>query len=207
MTDGLMSPDSERRFRHFAVLAAVALIVISVFWSFRVRAAQEATEFKPIRAASGFVPAGTPIPAVLRNGIPSSAAKGDRILAVTSEPVLVQGVVAIPTGAQLEGTVNELSSFGSEKELDVRFTELFTGNRSLPIQTKETLVSGRVQSPINAVSGGLGALIETSIGAAFGAASGDPNLVKRGLLEGAGSIGSADSSIPITIVLTGDLEI
>jgi hypothetical protein len=185
----------------------VALIFISIFWSFRVRASEEAAEFKPTRVAAGFIPAGTPISAVLSNGIPASVAKGDRLLAVTSKPLLVQGTVVIPVGAQLEGTVNELVSSGKEVEIDVRFSELFTGSRSVPIRAKETRVSGRVQSPINAVTSGLGALISTGIGAAVGAASGDPSLVQRGLLEAAGPMGSPDSAIPITIVLTDGLAI
>lgn len=202
-----MSHDPESRLRHFSVLAAVALIVISIFWSFRVRAAEEAAEFKPLRVATGFIPAGTSIAAVLRNGIPASVTKGDRLLAVTSEPLVVQGAVVLPAGAQIEGAVNELLSSGKEIEIDVRFTALFTGSHFVPIRTKETRVSGRLPSPIKAVSGGLGALIETSIGAAVGAASGDANLVKRGLLESAGSLGSPNSAIPMTIVLTADLRI
>jgi hypothetical protein len=202
-----MPADSERRLRNYAILFAVALIFISIFWSFRVRAAEEAAEFKPIRVAAGFIPAGTAIPAVLQTGIPASVAKGDRLLAVTTEPVLVKGTVAIPVGAQLEGTVNELVSSGRETDIDVGFSELFTGSRSVPIRAKETRVSGHAQSPIKAVTGGLAALVQTSIGAAVGAATGDANLVKRGVLEAAGTIGSPDSAIPITIVLSADVKI
>jgi hypothetical protein len=186
---------------------AIALLVISVFWSFRVRAAQEASQFEPARGNTAIIPAGTVINGILRNGIPASVAAGDTITANTDTPLMLDNRVAIPAGVQLAGTVEDLSFSGRTATADIRFTALFTGRRSIPIQTEQIIVTARVQSSIEAVSGGLSALIGTGIGAGIGAASGDVKLVKRGVLEGAGSMQVSDSSIPISITLTRDLAI
>src|SRR5262245_19740483 len=90
---------SRRRVAHFAVALALALLAISAFWAYRVRAAAEAAQFVPISTKRELVPAGMAISGVIRNGFARSAAAGDTVTAFVSIPVIWHDRVVIPPGA------------------------------------------------------------------------------------------------------------
>jgi hypothetical protein len=194
------------RSTHFAIAIALITSVTSVFWSYRVRAADEAAQFMPAIDKRVVLPAATAIDAVIRNRIASSAVAGETVVAFVSIPVVFNGKVVIPYGARLEGNLQEISVFGAMAKADISFAVLTAGVRSFAIQTRPIVVFTPVQSDTQTVGAAVKALTGIWLGIAIGAASGNGRLIEQGLLEGARIGLPEESTVPITVILIRDLE-
>ncbi len=160
-----------RGITHFAIAIALITSAVSVFWSYRVRGAEEAAQFAPASDKHVVLPAATAIEAVMRNGIASSAVAGETVMAFVSTPVAFDGRLVIPYGAQLEGNLEEISVFGARAEAIISFTVLTTGGRSFAIQARPVVVLTTSRSDTEILSAALKALTGTGLGIAIGAAS------------------------------------
>ena len=98
------------RFKRHILTILVLTVPILALWAYRASVAASAAEYQPAAAVVPFLPAGTEIPVVFLNGIPRGTNSGDRVFAVTSDPVRVQGHTIIPPGTVIEGVVDEITS-------------------------------------------------------------------------------------------------
>ena len=196
--------------KHFRVIIALTTfaIAISVFCSSHTRAANEAAEFQPAAAHQNVVlPKQTEITAVILSGIASSSAPRSSITAFVSAPVLFNGNVAIPRGAQLDGRMKILSSDKDAANTELIFDVLTIGSRLLPIQTQPINVVISVRSDTNILIDALKTLVAAGISAGMGASSRDERLLQNTLMEGTKASMSPQSAIPITVILMHDLHI
>lgn len=197
-----------RRFAHFTFVVAVALLAIAAFRAYRVRAAaEEAARYSPEDVSPVWLPAGTAIDAVMWNGIAASARVGDPVQAFVPTQVRADGKLAILSGAQLRGELEQISKRGPKARVSVNFSVLIANGRSLSIQTRRVVKTIPIHSDIDTFSTAFGALLGASVGAAVGAASGDLRLIDRGVQEGAKNTISPDPAIHITVVLASGLEV
>jgi len=195
-----------RRVGH--ILIGIVLITLAtMLWSHRVKGAHEADEFAPTPTQRVLLPAATSIEAMVINGIVSSAVVGDDITAFVSRPVVFNGRLAIPRGAQLKGSLESVSILSSAIKVQISFTGLATSNKFVPIHAKPVEVIAPAQSDIRTLGSGLQMLWSAAIGAGIGAASGSARIIERGLLDGSMAAVSVQSAVAVTIVLTADLEI
>jgi hypothetical protein len=194
------------RFTRFAVPAVLLLLALSAFWLYRVRVAAQAAQFVPTSVEPVLVPAGTAISAVMRNGIASAALAGDTVTAFVSTPVSSQGTFVIPSGAQLKGRLEKFSVSGTIGTARIRFNSLCMRQRCFDIQTRPVEVIARARSDTEIFFTGLRCLIGAGLGAAIGSASSNVRMMDLGLMTGVTSA-SVEHIVPLTIVLTEDLEV
>jgi hypothetical protein len=199
-----MSPpvSSPRRVIRLVVSVALVLLAIAVFWSYRVRADQEAVEYAPLRTTPAVLPAGIAIQAEIRNGIARFAAPGDSITAFVSKSVVLHDRLIIPPGAQLKGNLERISVVHSTANADIHFTSLITDHHFVPIQTRPLAVVLPVRSDIRIFASGLRVILGATMGAAMAAAAGDPHFVGGAVLEGALATTPVEAEVPITVSLT-----
>ena len=194
--------------KRFSVAIALIILGISVFWSFRVRAADEAAQFKPLAAHhSVILPTRTEITAVIQNGILSSSAAGSSITALVSAPVLFDRIVAIPRAARLEGRMNTISTNGETAKADITFNALTIDGQSWKIQALPIAVVIPVRSDAAIVMDALRTLVTAGISAGMGASSQDQRLLKDILGKAIKTSLPVKSSVSITVILVHDLQI
>jgi hypothetical protein len=194
----------------FVILTASILAGLAAIWTFRVRAAAyEAAQFAPAPAMvrPAMLPAGTAIEAVVTNGIPMTASPGDPVTAIIATPVHVDGILVIPSGAQLEGIVETVSKFDDTGEAQLRFSILGSNGRSVEIQTQTVVVKGPIVDDVEILTGALQSMMGATLGAAIGAETGDVRLIERGVIEGLGSSAPTDNTVSVMVVLARDLAI
>jgi hypothetical protein len=198
-----MSPpvSPARRVVRLAVSVALVLLAISVFWSYRVRADQEAAEFAPMRTTPVVLPAGIAIRAEIRNGIAKFASPGDTITAFVSKSIVLHDTLVVPFGAQLKGTLDKISVVRSTANADVHFTILLTDHHATPIQTRPLAVVLPVRSDIQIFGSGLKVILGATIGASIAAAAGDPHFIGDGVVQGALATTPVGDEVPITVTL------
>jgi hypothetical protein len=196
-----------RKITRFAIAIALMTVVMSVFWSYRVRAADEAAEFAPAAAQRVVLPAATVIEATLTNGIAMSAEAGESVTALVSTPVLSAGKIVIPPGARLEGDLKDITVFGTTVRAVITFGVLTVGDRSFRIQTRPILVAAPARSDTAILIAAIRTIVGAGIGAGIGVSSKDARLLEHGLLEAARSSLPVESAVPITVTLIRDLEI
>jgi hypothetical protein len=196
-----------RKLTRFAIAIALMTVALSVFWSYRVRAADQAAEFAPAAAQRVVLPAATVIEATITNGIPSSAEAGESVTATVSTPVLSAGKILIPSGAHLEGDLKDMTVFGTTVKAVVAFRVLTVGDRSFSIQTRPIMVAVPARSDTAILIAALRTIVGAGIGAGMGASSKDERLLQHALLEAASSSLSVESATRITVTLIHDLEI
>ncbi len=196
-----------RKVTPFAIAIALMTVAMSIFWSYRVRAANEAAEFAPAATQRVVLPASTVIYATIANGIASSAEAGESVTASVSTPVLSNGRVVIPPGAQLEGNLKETSDFGTTVKAVITFGVLTIGDRSFPIQTRPIMVAAPARSDTAILIAALRIIVGAGIAAGMGASSKDERLLEHGLLETTRASLAVESAVPITVTLVRDLEI
>src|SRR5207247_1951835 len=85
---------------------------------------------------SVLVPERTVIDAVIKNGVAESAAVGDAITAFVTTPVSIKERTVIPSGAQLRGSLEELSVGRGTAKVTVNFTVLLIEDRNFTVQTR-----------------------------------------------------------------------
>jgi hypothetical protein len=146
--------------------------------------------------------AGTPFTAKLTNGINTGTATvGDTVLAVLNNPIYVNGVVAIPAGAQISGTITQVTpaknfQAGASGKIEMVFSKLTAADgRIIPLQasvqeTDFSLSSAgrstriRKGLTITAAGAAAGALLGTALG---GVVAGSPD-ISNGPAVGKGAI-------------------
>jgi hypothetical protein len=197
-----------RAVTYFAIALITITSVAFAVWSYDIRPNKEAVQFAPAIAPHIWLPAGTPINAVIIDGISSAAAPGDGITAFISKPVVLAGMAAIPTGMQLKGKLKKISAFDEKVKATINFNVLDTGGgRSLNIQTRPLTVVAPVQSDAKILGAALKMVIEAGIGAGVGVANGDNRFVRNFMLQGARSWAAEESAVSITVILLHDLKI
>ena len=133
------------------------------------------------------IPAGTSLVVRMGNSITSkTATAGDTFTGSLAHSVSVGGVVAIPAGAGVSGTVTDAKSpgkFKGEGILSIALTAVNVGGSSVPIQTSTytQIVKGKGKRTAVAVGGGTGA------GALIGGIAGGGKGALIGGLVGAGA--------------------
>lgn len=159
------------------------------------------------------VEAGTALHVRLASALSSaSASAGDGFHGTLSQPVLVNGQIAIPQGASVSGTVVAADSAGhfkgqSRLELDV--TQISFNGQSYPVSTTAItrLSSNRSTRSTEAIGGG------AAVGALIGALAGHGKGAAIGAIAGAGT-GTAvqgltkppEVTLPAETVLRFDLK-
>src|SRR5215467_11043967 len=141
------------RTKRFTISLLLVMVAFSAFWYNRVRAVAEAAEFSPARGNAVLVPAGTPIPAVIRTGIASLSRSGDTVTAFVSAPVVFDGQVAIPAESELTGTLEAFSPYDRHAEAHMRFTKLRIRDRTFDIQSKGLFLIIRTQTSTETLGG------------------------------------------------------
>jgi hypothetical protein len=185
-----------------AIIVILIVAAISDYRSYRVRAAAEAAaRFKPTVSGPVFVPAGTAIQAVLWNGVPALATRGDFVAAHVPMPVIVDGNLLIPDGAWLNGELEEFVVSDSKAWANIRFTQLVIRDRSFSVQTRRVVFVIPVQSDIQILGTILKTLVGAGLGAAVGADTGDKRLLDSGLRVGVVSSVFSGAMAPVSIVL------
>ena len=195
------------RVSRFTIAVGLIVLMISLFNSYQVRTAENAASFLPVNAKSVLVPERTVIDAVITNGVAESAAVGDAITAFVTTPVSIKERTVIPSGAQLRGSLEELSVGRGTAKVTVNFTVLLIEDRNFTVQTRPVAAIIPVLSDTQIFAGVLKALTGAGLGAAIGAASGDPALLNSGLAEGTVSSLSQEVSVPVKVVLIRGLNV
>ena len=192
------------RIFRFTIAVGLIVLMISLFNWYQVRTA---ASFAPVNAKSVLVPERTVIDAVIKNGVAESAAVGDAITAFVTTPVSIKERTVIPSGAQLRGSLEELSVGRGTAKVTVNFTVLLIEDRNFTVQTRPVAAIIPVLSDTQIFAGVLKALTGAGLGAAIGAASGDPALLNSGLAEGTVSSLSEEISVPVKVVLIRGLNV
>jgi hypothetical protein len=196
-----------RKVTRIAIAIALITAAISIFWSHRVRAAEEAAEFAPVAAPKAVLSAATIIEATIANGIASSAKAGESVTALVSTPVLSNRRLVIPPGAQLEGDLQAITVLGTTVKAVITFGILTVGDRSVRIETRPIIVAAPARSDTAILMAALKMIFGAGIGAGIGASSRDEYLLEEELLKAARASLSVEFAVPITVSLTRDIEI
>jgi len=189
----------------FAIGITLIILALSAFWASRVRAASVAAQFAPA-TMSVLIPADTVIDVLIANGITSSSVEGDTVQALVSGPVVVEGRLVIPDGAQLDGNLERVSVDAKNVKATIAFTVLTADGRSFPIQTQPLVVILPIRGDTEILFGALKALTGSGIGTSIGAPSEDGRVIERGLLAGTGLSLPANLAVPAKVILMRDLK-
>jgi len=184
---------------------AVGLILLAIL-SYRFLATRD-KESISVETKPAAVPAQTAIQASIKNRVAKSSRAGETITALVTTPVILEGKTMIPSGAQFEGNLEALSVRGARGEATIDFTALRLDGRNFPIRAHPVTATIPVQSDTEILANALRALTGAGFGAALGAASGDPSLINRGMMQGAIPSLSPENAVPITIVLVSELKL
>jgi len=139
------------------------------------------------------VPADTVITAVLDQTLSSKgSAAGDKFSATVQSPVEVEGKVAIPKGARVQGVVKDAKSAGRFKggaSLDLQLTSVTVGEKEYEIQTSSATMSSKGKGKRTATMVGGGAAGGVAIGAIAGGGKGAAIGALIGAAAGTGGAG------------------
>lgn len=191
----------------FTITVALVLSALSAIKLYRVRAAEEATQYPPSTNSPVVISANTEIPATLRNGILESAKQGDSITALVSLPVTIGDRVAIPAGSLLKGDLKHLYVFGKRGRATIDFNTVNINGRNHDIHTRQVIVMTPVLSDMAVLGGALRSLMGVSLGTAMGASSRDPRMVESGVIHGTWESEETQTGTSITIVLLRDVKV
>jgi len=151
-------------------------------------AVKRALEPKPL-----VVPADTVIAVVLDQTISSKTSKpGDKFTATVESPIEVEGKVAIPKGARVEGVVNEAKAAGRFKggaALSLTLTSITINGKDHELQTSAATMSSKGKGKRTATMVGGGAAGGAAIGAIAGGGKGAAIGALIGAAAGTGGAG------------------
>jgi hypothetical protein len=145
---------------------------------------------KPVRVT---VPDGTQVSIRLIDPLSSETNQvGDRFRATLSHSILVNGEVAVPAGADVEGRVTDVKGathFTGQSVLAVELSSLSMGGHSYELRTAEYRKEGTARGKNTAAKVGGGA----AVGAIIGAIAGGGKGAAIGATVGAGAGGGAQA--------------
>jgi hypothetical protein len=122
------------------------------------------------------VPAGTAIPIILRSTLNSRTNDaGEEFAATVAAPIMVDGEVAIPKGADVTGIITKSKKQGTFKgqaDLAIRLSTLRIAGKSYPISTSTYAQSVKGKGKRTAVVTGGGAVVGALIGGLAGGGKG-----------------------------------
>lgn len=122
------------------------------------------------------IAAHTPLSVRLERSIASETSHGeDSVTAILVQPVIVDGVKAIPSGSRLRGSVALVERGGhltGRAEIGVRFTRLIVKTTSYPIRTPLVVRVGQSAAKKDWLSIGVPAGVGTLVGAVAGGGKG-----------------------------------
>jgi hypothetical protein len=137
------------------------------------------------------VPAGTRISVRTIDGIDSTRNHvGDRFKASLEEPLVANGNVVVPKGADVYGRLAESKTSGTftgKSQLRLELTAIVVNRQSVPVQTGEYELSGKSRGASTAKRTVGGAAVGTIIGAIAGGGKGAAIGAGAGAGVGAGS--------------------
>ena len=135
------------------------------------------------------VPSGTPLILKLGSSVSSETAQPEQtVRATVAKPVIVDGVVAIPEGAPVTGTVVSAQRSGRVKgvaTLAIRFNEVTVAKTPYAINTSRIAREAEATKGEDATKIGIGAGVGTAIGAIAGGKKGAA--IGAGIGAGAGT--------------------
>jgi hypothetical protein len=192
----------------YLLIFAILPLCIAEFWRYRLHsAATTAAQFAPRTIPHARIPAGTPIPAILKDGLSESTERGASALAFVAADVVIRGRVAIPGGTRLNGVVEEITKNDDDAVVRYRFTSIVINENENNIETQPVIVSSSVASEFDILVSALDAVGEAGIGTALGAATQTEDAIVAGLSAGAlrGASALDDRNIQIRLVLSESL--
>jgi len=146
---------------------------------------------------------------MLKNLVTSTTQPGDTMPAFVTDPVMINGSIAIPPGARLDGVVEKITKANSHAETWVRFQSLVIDGQTLRVQTDPVKTSTPIASDFEVLGDVADTLTQAGVGAAMGAASRNPASVNAGVAVGAlrGASGVQEVDTKITVVLAQAIEV
>jgi hypothetical protein len=139
------------------------------------------------------VPADTVLAVVLDQTISSKTAKdGDKFSATVESPVEIEGKVAIPKGARVDGVVKEAKAAGRFKGgavLSLTLTSVTVNGKEHEIQTSDAMTASKGKGKRTATMVGGGAAGGAAIGAVAGGGKGAAIGALIGAAAGTGGAG------------------
>jgi hypothetical protein len=195
--------------KSFSYLLIGAIVVLAGIFLWRQHTRVVATQFMPKASVRHVVPAATQVPAVMKHLVTSTTQPGDAMLAFVTDPVMINGSIAIPSGTRLDGVVEKITKTESKAVTWVRFNSLVIDDKPLRIQTDRVLTSTTIATDFEILGDAANTLTEAGVGAAMGAASRNPASINAGVavgaLRGAASVQSGDAAI--MVVLSQPVEV
>jgi hypothetical protein len=188
---------------------SIVVVSVAAIWSHRVKAkAQDPSEFAPRSVIIRTVPAGTSIQGVLAYGITESTTRGDKVIALVSDPVVLGGETIIPVSAQLEGTIDKIQQNGPSAETVLKFTRVIINGTATDIHTVPVTISAPVISDLQVLGDAFGVSAGALLGTAVGAASNNPRQVPRGAVFGGVAAVSAPVKPPkVRVIVDRDVRV
>lgn len=164
------------------------------------------------------VPAGTPVDVITNNALGSKISQaGSTFSASVAKDILVGNEVAIPKGAEVDGTVVDakpLGRFAGGAALQIRIDSVTLNGAQLPVQANVRTYSAKGKGKRTAVMAGGGAALGGIIGALAGGGKGAAIGMAAGAGAGTGGAaftGNKDIVLPaesdITFELSQALEV
>jgi hypothetical protein len=194
--------------RRAFVFGVIGSAMIGMWLYQRDLAISESYEFLPESPVFKWLPAGTRIEAVLRYGIIESTEVGDKIVAFVAEPVRVNNEIAVPVGAQLNGTVDAISADEQKATVRLTFYQVVVDKKSSAIRTGPVTETVPVVSDLTVIAQAFEATTGAAFGAALGAAAGDVRQTAVGTVLGTiAGLPSVDALVPIKVVLSEPVEL
>ena len=155
------------------------------------------------------VPAGMTITVALETAVSSDQSKvEDAVRARLTKPIVINGVTAVPEGAQVHGSVLEVRQSGRVKGLAFvafRFDQLRVGGEVYAIRTARIAREAQSTRTEDATKVGVGAAAGAVVGAVAGGKQGAAVGAAVGAGAGAGVVAATrgdDVRVPVGSVLT-----
>ena len=196
-----------KRIGRFLFILAVAIIGL-VVWHERTMTVVRAAEYLPV-APTIFVPEGSQIRVVHTNGITEGTKAGDTLVGFIVVPVVSGSAPVLPSGIQVNGTVEEVSKGSDAASVRLHFREIVFNGKSTEMETQPIVTTVPINSDIGVVENAIDILAGAGLGLALGTASQDSNAAVAGLATGTLATLPAPTrnSPQVTLVLTQPLRV